>query len=733
MRWITIAALLAVVVAGGVGARSLLWRGVFRGDAVVFPLGDAYYHMRRAEFTLAHPGQVLLFDPLVNHPDGSWVPWPPLHTLLLAGTAELLGGTKAALERAGAWYPVAIGAATALPVYGAASVLAGPGTALAAAALAVGFPAGIAYSDLGNADHHCTVTFFVALWLWGALAVMRQASGRHAGAHALIVVARLGVLLTWPGSILYLALADGTSVAIGVARGRRQVLSGLAFGLFGTALLVSVLVPRLGPPVGGTYSTLALSQLHATAMIALAVVAAAGAALEARWPRRSTVSRLAAAGAVALVAGLALLALPGLIDTLREGAGFVGKEDPWAAFNAEQRPLFVLRSGRTRGLLQPIWYFGGFAYAIPLLPIVLWLRARRSAEHDATLVLAAWAAGVGALAMFQIRYGSDYSPVAGVGFAVALDELGRRVGGGWRGRTAVAAAALLGAGPFVAQTVEQARSSWLAGQHPTPPGDPLLVTPTGTIYRFAEEIRRVTPETGGYFDATERPDYAILCPPNVGHLLHYVAHRATPADNFGPYSGSRHFRQAQRFFELRSEQHAVEVSEALGAPYVLTMEFGAVGYQGLTQRLHREDGVEREDLPHWERFRLVTEGPRGGRPLSDMFSAAALPGVEPYKLFERVAGAVLEVHAAPGAGVEAVAVIRTPLGRQFRFPVHRKADAEGVARIRVPYATDGAAPTGAIGPWRVTADGAAHLVDVSEAAVREGQVVTVASGGEETP
>lgn len=722
MRWLAIAALLALVIAAGAGVRSLRWQGVFRGDAIVFPIGDAYYHMRRAEFTLERPGEVLLFDPLVNHPDGSWVPWPPLHTLLLVGTAHLLGGTKHALELAGAWYPVAIGAAAALPVYGAARVLLGPYAAVGAAALALAFPAGVAYSDVGNADHHCTVTFFVALWLWGALASLR-AGGSRASAQMLLTAGRLGVLLTWPGSLLYLALADGATVAVAIARGRADALRGLAIGLGFSAAVAALVVPMLGPPVGGPFSTLALSHLHVAAMAALAVVVIAAALLERRRPGRSAVSRLAGAAGIALVCGAALLALPGLLDTLRDAAGFVGKDDPWAANNAEQRPLFV--PGRPRGWLHPLWYYGGFAYLIPLLPIALALRARRSEESDATWVLAAWSATIGALALLQIRYGSDFAPVAGVGFAVALAELFRRSGGGTRGRVAVGAALLVGAGPIAAQHFEQTRAAIASWRQPEPLRDPLLATAAGTLFRFAEEIRRVTPESAGYLDATARPEYAILTHPNVGHLIHYVAHRATPADNFGPYSGSRHFRQVQRFFEIKSEKRAAAVADALGSRYVLTVEYGPVGYQGLAQRLHREDGTEREDLPHWERFRLVTEGPRGGRPLTDLYQGAALPGVAPYKLFERVEGAVLEVHATPGAAVEALATVKTPVGRTFHFPIHRTADASGVVQIRVPYASDGVAPTGAIAPWRVSFDGAAHAVDVSDAAVREGRVIRV--------
>jgi hypothetical protein len=258
-----------------------------------------------------------------------------------------------------------------------------------------------------------------------------------------------------------------------------------------------------------------------------------------------------------------------------------------------------------------------------------------------------------------------------------------------------------------------------------PLGDPLVQTATGSLYRFAEEIRRVVPPVDGYFDPTARPAYGILTPPNVGHLVHWVAHAATPSDNFGPYSGSRHFELARRFFEMRDEASAFAVARELGARYVLTVEYGPAGALGLTQRLHREDGIEREDAPAWQRFRLVTEGPRGGRSLAEIYGGSSPPGVVPFKLFEVVEGAVLEVRTAPGAEVRASTVIRTPIGRSFEYALVRRADASGVVRIRVPYATDGVGPSTTEWPWQVQSGDTILDVHVSESAVRDGGVVRV--------
>jgi dolichyl-diphosphooligosaccharide--protein glycosyltransferase len=723
MRWSTTAALLAGVVLLGFGLRGQTYQQIFRGDAIVFPVGDSYYHLRRAEYTLEHAPDVLLFDPLVNHPDGAWIPWPPLHTLLLANVAIAIGGTHHDLELAGAWLPPVIGALTALPVFAAARVLAGPGVALLAALLVMLFPMSISYSDVGNADHHCTVSFFGAIWLWGALLAARDQPARSglATAQALVTIGRLGVVFTWGGSLLYLFIADGAVLGVLALQGRARALRAHAVGLLATAAAVALLVPRLGPPVGGTYTALSISYLHAPALAALALVALACAAAAQRWPDRSVLVRAAQSAAIAAVAGAALLALPGLLPTLREGVAFVGKDDPWAALNAEQKPLFSIRD--LRGRLRPIWYYGGFGYFIPLVPLAALAAARDPRRRDSALVLAVWTAGFGALAVDQLRYGGDFAPAGAVGFAVGIDVL-RRALPGRRGQVVAALAALLGVGPIVAQHTGQARAEIAARRNP-PLGDPLLATATGSLYRFAEEIRRVTPETGGYLDPSARPEYGILAHANVGHVLHYVAHRATPSDNFGPYSASRHWATAQRFFALRSEQKAIESAEALGARYVLSMEYGAVDYRSLSQRLHREDGLEREDSPRFERFRLIAEGPRGGRPLTEFYRGAAPAGATPYKLFEKVTGAVLEVHAAPGSEVEAKLELHSPFGRRFEYVARASAGDDGVARLRVPYASDGRTPVGARGPWLIRVNGATRRVRVSEDAVVHGETVVV--------
>jgi hypothetical protein len=86
---------------------------------------------------------------------------------------------------------------------------------------------------------------------------------------------------------------------------------------------------------------------------------------------------------------------------------------------------------------------------------------------------------------------------------------------------------------------------------------------------------------------------------------------------------------------------------------------------------------------------------------------------------------VLEVRAPPGAAVHAELALEAPSGRRFAFRAVARAEADGVARLRVPYATEPGAAARAAGLWRVHHGGGESEVAVSERDVREGRIVVV--------
>jgi dolichyl-diphosphooligosaccharide--protein glycosyltransferase len=697
---------------------------VFVGEGhVVLALGDAYYHARRALVAFEDFPSLLAFDPYLNYPAGSSVPFPPLYDLVLAGVARAAGASdQYEFERVIAWVPAACGALAILPVYLAARVVAGPGAALGAAAIAAVLPVSSSYSEVGNVDHHAWVSFLGALFLWLLVAAAR--SGRPAreasAVFAALAVVRSAILLSWGGSLLYLGLGDVLLAATLVARGEPRALAAAALSLLASALAVAPVVSALPTPVGGAFSGVALSWLHVLFLTAGACVTAGGWAASRGPHDRGPAVRLLAAGAAGAAIGAALLLLPALREPLALAGEWMRKGNQWGAANAEQMPLFG------SPIFRPESMFGYFAYAIPLLPIGALLRARDPALRGPALLLAGWTVALGVLTLRQIRYGNDFAPAAAVGFAlliaVAVAPIGRR--SRWAAAAGGCAVGLMLAAPTLMGCRASAERGLQLWRSRAPGVDLALATGSGTLVRFAEILRQATPETLGFADASAGPAYGVIVHPNVGHVVHYVARRATPADNFGPYVGAEAFEAVERFFALESEPEAVALALRLGSPYVMPLDWGKVAPRSVAARLHQHDGRETADAPRLEHFRLVAEGPREGVPLAALFGVQARGGAL-YKLFEIVEGAVLEAHGPPGSPMRAELRLVSNTGRRFRYTAATVIDTQGVGRLRVPYATLGSSPVRAASPYRVEVAGEARAVAVAEDDVKSGAVLPV--------
>src|SRR4029453_14352383 len=221
-------------------------------------------------------------------------------------------------------------------------------------------------------------------------------------------------------------------------------------------------------------------------------------------------------------------------------------------------------------------------------------------------------------------------------------------------------------------------------------------------------------------------EYGVLCRPAFGHALVYAARRASPAGNFGPFLGEEKYRNARRFYEAPSEDEAVALADALRVRFVMTTERAAPTLRNFVARLHAGDGSALPRRPHSGHFRLVVEAAEGGAPFRFEMEGPRPRTAIPYKLFERVEGARLQVEAPPGAAVRAHAGIRTRAGRRFSFEAVGTASAAGVAELRVPYATESAgAPAFAEGPFEIEAGTSSGSAAIAEADVVEGREVRV--------
>ena len=74
---------------------------------------DSAYHLRRARFAAKTFPRTILFDPLMNFPEGGIPIWPPLYDVALSLPARIAGGARPpaeAVPAGAAWVPVALAA-----------------------------------------------------------------------------------------------------------------------------------------------------------------------------------------------------------------------------------------------------------------------------------------------------------------------------------------------------------------------------------------------------------------------------------------------------------------------------------------------------------------------------------------------------------------------------------------------------------------------------------------------
>jgi len=726
-HWTVLALVGAMATAWGV--RALLSDTIFLdGGFVLLGLDDSAYHARRALYSFENFPEILLFDPYMAYPDGSPIPFPPLYDWLIAAVARLFGDSTLAFERVAAWAAVALATATLLPIYGIGRCLRRPAVGLAAAWIYAVLPASSLLSSVGYLDHHAAVAFVASCWLWSSLRQLTdEQTGRvgRVGVHAVIVAS---MPLIWSGSLLYVALAEGARFAVtgllwpSPGRLRDQAVSALA-----AAALVAPWVAAAPTPIDGAFSSTALSWLHVLVLLALGALAWATATLERRRPEPRATMRLLRALAVATAVALPLLAIPGLAATLATALTFVSGQDVWAAGSPEQQPLFastaevLARSASVR--------FGLFVYLVPLLPLVVATALREREGRDRVTLFLVWTTLLTVLALKQVRFAHDLAPIASVVFAAVLVAVSDALSRVMPRTGAVLCGGLLGVAllwPAISQVhLPRARFAW-SRIGAEADAKQARLSPWESEARFAVEVGRVTPETSGFFDARVVPEYELLVDPSLGHSFLYWARRPVPANNFGQYLDREKFDLASLFYAEVDSARALEALDRLAPRFVVTAMDPYPPPLPYSQRLHRGDGFRGGDPVCGACLRLVSEGPPGGtRRLMQ-----SLGGYVPYKLFERVPGAQLEIAAAPGARVGLELDLVTPLGRSLVFQVEAQAAPDGRARLRVPYATDAETPVHAVGAYRLRIDGGpSRALEVSDEAVRAGSLQVVHPAG----
>jgi dolichyl-diphosphooligosaccharide--protein glycosyltransferase len=731
---------LLAVFALAVLARSLDFERVLLPNGeVVFAAGDAFYHARRALFSFLQFPDLLLFDPCINYPDGARIPHPPLLDWVTAGIARGLGDSVSTFERVAAWTPVLLTSASVVPIAALGARVASRNVGLLAALVYGLLPICINYGQLGNFDHHAPAGLIGAcLVLFYVKALDLAAAGRPlARVMAALVLLRVLMMLTWTGSLLYLLPGDIALVLVAAWTRNRSLLGAVAASAGPTALLVLPIIAALSEGAASAFVGVELSFFHPLIYGACALLCVAHGGLLGRRSETSAQTSVMLLIALVLPIAGASLMVPGALAGLQAALGFLGASDGYTETVVEQLPVFWGQGDFSLAIAH--LRMGWFVYLIPIVPIAFLRLLEPGRRGFAGQFLVAWTVLFGTLAVQQVRYVHDFAPAGCVGFALlvfaAAEALAERAG---RSAARELLAGVLALGlllpsvpGFYAPVLGLA---WHGFRGELDGTDRALLSVAGSQLRFAQMVGRSSAASGRCkADERRAPAYGVLAEVGLGHALHYAGGRATPADPFGPYIGQENFAAVQDFMEAQNEVRAVQIMQVLKTRYVATAASAVPRpARSMAHRLHEGDGSFVEGVGQLGRFRLVTEGPSRGLAMSDLFGDAR-ESFSPYKLFELVPGATIELQTEPQVQMTAELPLKTPSGRRFVYRAAGKADRTGMVKIRVPYANPRGRPRSklkdpidrleVLGPYAVRVGERNFRVHISEAEIQRAAVV----------
>ncbi len=582
MKWRTILFWAGVAAAVGLG----VWLRLYTKPQLTYAGGvralgsDDMYHLRRTRFAVAHYPHTILFDPLMNFPDGGVPIWPPLYDVALATPARVLDGPAAApamIERRAAWVPLVFAAGSIVLAGLMGRRLFGDAGGAGAALFLAVCPGHLLWTQYGHTDQHVAESFFGLLVLLLFLRLRDEADSRTRVLGSVWTGLALGLaVLAWQGAI-YWGAVIALSLFLEAIATRRPVFReaavtlglGAAVAALGTAYWLG---PRQAPFTYisfGWFQPLFLAALAGgTILLDLALSFLRGDA-----PRRETAARLA------LLAVFGLAVLPhaaGLWAGLVRGMGYAAGSTPqevmgnggylaypkdWLKGIFEAQPLFTDGPGAVLRQLSAAFF---------LAPVVVcaWaIRAARGQRPATHILLAVWGTVTLFLALSQKLNVYYAAPLAAVCCLEAARAVGDRMGRLSTDRPLRRPVAALAAAGLLVFPMWDGLKRELASVRV--PGSELFATldwMRGQLPRALDvyDSRLLGPPP---FPPEVLQSSSVLAPWTLGHLVLSVAEQPVVANNFG-YG----FRDSLRFFLAESEADALSIARKHHSRWVIAAD-----------------------------------------------------------------------------------------------------------------------------------------------------------------
>ncbi len=724
-------------------------------DTWVTSDADTFYHLRRVDRMIVE-GRIDGRDDALSFPHGSAIPWPPYYTAVVGAlTAPFAPNDPDArrdfVERRVSSLPMGFGVLTSLLAVLAGAAVGGRGAALLAGLLHAASAASIVYSRVGNGDHHAFISLLAAstlLLLSRALREDTLADPRATLRWGVAAGVAAGVALgSWVASVLYVIPVQLVLGWLVIEHGRRPIPGLAALGLgFHAAALLALLPATLLSPWAPTepWMVVNLAWFHPAwllvgGLVFVPLLRPMDRAARGRYP-------WVVAGSLIGLVTLLFVTNLGPAAGIREGFDWMARNDEFMGAVWESRGIFGEGAA-----FDPFDILGHGAIVLPFAWLALAWFAFRRGRRD----LLPWAVAVPLLAMQairQVRFVDALTLPMAVTLAWAVVAL-------WRWRTK-------SKGKRTRPFPEGALAIGILGF--------AVVANLGTVSRTRAALAR-SPEAPGQDEhqsamvARELADWirsntaaeprtAVMASWTWGHLVEWAADRPSVATNFGTFVGEEAFRAPSRFFLEEDPVAAERVLASRQARWILITSWlpntlNHMVRAAAPERAGRylEPGPASEEQVRirfpWYRTmgarmlfegRTVLESGGFGAPIDfarivhvsserdARYSMRPDPAPAGW-VWELVPGARLEVPGPVGSVLEIGLVVRYPSAQhEVVWQRSVRVDDDGIARVRLPYATDEANGDGvAAGPARWRLDGREGELVIPASAVLGGETLRV--------
>lgn len=747
------------------------------GDASWFSMDpDGLYHTRRVERALAESNPIAGRDPLLNHPEGAPIPWPPYYDALLRASAapftpEDPVARRRFLEEWVATVPMVCGVLNSLLIALAAACLAGLPAALLAGLLHACAFASVNYSTLGAGDHHAFVALLLTALTAGLAFALRRdqlESKKRGLACGILLGVLAGVLVgSWVASLLYVIQVQCVLALLILRRGRHGIPALVPLGIaFHLAALVTLLPAVLGSPwlEVNPWMVVNLTWFHplflAVGALVFVPLGLLGGGSLAPGETHAKRYGIYVAGGLLLLAGAFALVGSGPAAGVSEGFAWVSRADAFMSVVKESWPLLGERADGLGVFMSSLGW-------LSLLAPLAFVFAVREVWVRGSLALLPWVVGypiLGLQALQQRRFADAWCLFTFVLLGWALGRLlsthRDAPSPGAEGQPAeaktppprwvfVLSTTLVlilvplsfgqGFRDRLSTGFDDAATFW---------GSPIVDDRLGRRAPL-EWLRRYDQRTPN----VERG--AVMAHWDLGHEIEWIADRPSVATNFGSYVGVEGFRAPSEFFLATGEAQGLGVLARRGATHVYATAWALANLPTLLQvqgldgdpnwidaqgrptqawgrtlsaallpvTLQRSRDAEQLTAPLFERLRLIHAG-----------SSFRTQAVDPRTnmtfrcgwIWERVEGAVLELEATPGSTLEVELQLEFPnaaLRPRITLRKGVQADPSGKARLRVPYATATPNGDGRVVAARWSSGVRGGTVNLTESDVRTGAVI----------